>query len=249
ELKLEELYQATMTGYGFQPVTTAYDAPFPIESLNEDNYQPLVEDVVPLVGNAHGSNAAPPPQPRYPPYSGRFQTAQEAKTHRKRMRVPAKSNAPDIERVKRSGRPYWVRRIYEAMIDITAISDGEASIHRERFVSGDAFEPHDLEAAAHHIFDAALAVHERGWNRLAIYHKKVVRGKLMDVSENSLEMRLTRICLCLKQSKATVDDALRGGVTLALLCDNPEARGSTKQSNNQGNSKRSERLKRAKSPK
>jgi hypothetical protein len=79
-----------------------------------------------------------------------------------------------------------------------------------------------------------------------VYHKKVVRGKLTDVSENSLERRLARICLCLRQKKATVDDAMRGGVTLALLCDNPEARGFTKLSNNAGNAKRGERLRAAK---
>jgi hypothetical protein len=73
-----------------------------------------------------------------------------------------------------------------------------------------------------------------------------VRGKLTDVSEKCLERRLARICLCLKHKKATVDDALRGGVTLALLCDNPEARGFTKVSNNTGNKKRGERLRRAK---
>jgi hypothetical protein len=94
--------------------------------------------------------------------------------------------------------------------------------------------------------DEALAVHERGWVRPTIYHKKVVRGKLTDVSEKCLERRLARICLCLQQKKATVDDALRGGVTLALLCDNPEARGFTKLSNNAGNAKRGERLRAAK---
>ena len=132
------------------------------------------------------------------------------------------------------------------MIDVTAISDGESSIHRQRFTESPGFDAMDLEATAHHIFDSALAVHERGWNRPKIYHKKVVRGKLTDVSEKSLETRLARICLCLKQKKATVDDAVRGGVTLALLCDNPEARGFTKLSNNTGNKKRGERLKLAK---
>jgi hypothetical protein len=138
---------------------------------------------------------------------------------------------------------YWVQQIYEAMIDISDISDGDASIHRQRFAVAQIFDPMDLEATAHHIFDAALAVHERGWNRPSVYHKKVVRGKLTDVSEKSVETRLARICICLRQRKATVDDAIRGGVTLALLCDNPEARGFTKASNNSGNRKRGERLK------
>jgi hypothetical protein len=135
-----------------------------------------------------------------------------------------------------------VRRIYESIIDISDVADGRSSIHRQRFVETVIFDTADLEATAHHVFDEALAVHERGWNRAAVYHKKVVRGKLTDVSEKSLETRLARICLCLKHKKATVDDAIRGGVTLALLCDNPEARGFTKMSNNVGNQKRGERL-------
>lgn len=129
---------------------------------------------------------------------------------------------------------------------MSEISDGTSSIHRLRFTNGQTFDQIDLEATAHHVFDEALAVHERGWARPIIYHKKVVRGKLADVSENSLETRLARICLCLKQKKAAVDDAMRGGVTLALLCDNPEARGFTKLSNNTGNKKRGERLRFAK---
>ena len=129
------------------------------------------------------------------------------------------------------------------MIDISDISDGNASVHRQRFTGKPGFDPADLEATAHHVFDSAIAVHERGWTRPKVYHKKVVRGKLADISENSIESRLARICLRLKQNKATVDDAVRGGVTLALLCDNPEARGSTKLSNNAGNKKRGERLK------
>jgi hypothetical protein len=39
-----------------------------------------------------------------------------------------------------------------------------------------------------------------------------------------------------------VDDVVRGGIPMALLCDNPEARLATKLSNNCGNDKRSDRL-------
>jgi hypothetical protein len=141
---------------------------------------------------------------------------------------------------------YWVRRIYESMIDVSNICDSESSIHRTRFSVSRTFNPTDMEAAAHHVFDEAVAVHERGWVRSEVYHKKVVRGKLLDVSENCLERRLARICFCLRHKKATCDDVMRGGVTLALLCDNPEARGFTKLSNNAGNAKRGLILKAAK---
>lgn len=69
-----------------------------------------------------------------------------------------------------------------------------------------------------------------------------MRGKLFDISMNSVESRLSRICELLKLSKAAVDDAIRGGVTLALLCDNPAARLATKESNNAGNDKRARSL-------
>lgn len=174
------------------------------------------------------------PPPIYPAYSNYFRSGSEARTHRRSVRVPPKV-ADDLAKVKRVGRQYWVKRIYEAMIDTSAMVDGPGSIHRKRFTTTKAFEPQDLEAAAHHIFDAAIAVHERGWNRPKVYHKNVKRGKLADVSAGSVEKRLMRICIKLKQSKAVVDDALRGGLTLHLLCDNPEARGSTKVSNNIGN--------------
>lgn len=226
------------------------------DMLTEQTYKPLV-NISEFDTDPKGL------QPIYPAYAGTFTTSKDAKDFRKRMRVPPKNLATDLERVKRYGRKhpclkrdhepqanppagqYWVRKLYEAMIDISSVADGDSSIHRQRFTDSAVFDPDDLEAVAHHIFDSALAVHERGWVRPSVYHKKVVRGKLTDVSEKSLESRLVRICLCLKQKKATVDDAMRGGVTLALLCDNPDARGFTKLSNNNGNKKRGERLKQA----
>jgi hypothetical protein len=135
-----------------------------------------------------------------------------------------------------------VHKLYEAMINCSQITDLDGSIHRNRIEKTVTFDAMDLEAAAHHIFDAAIAVHERGWNRPNVYHKKVSRGKLFDISEKSVERRLARICFCLRTKKATVDDAIRGGVTLALLCDNPEARVCTKSSNNDGNVKRGDKL-------
>jgi hypothetical protein len=187
------------------------------------------------------------PAPVYAPYAGHFATSAEAKEHRKRIRhTPQQKNiedTEDLDMVKRIGRPFWVCRLYEAMIDVSCIADSESSIHRNRFVVAKAFEEKDIEAAAHKIFDEALAVHERGWNKPIVYYKKVHRGKLQDLCLDSVEKRLALICKCLSESKAAVDDALRGGITLALLCDNPIARGGTKQSNNAGNARRGERLK------
>ncbi|KAL1796974.1 hypothetical protein ACET3X_005514 [Alternaria dauci] len=238
------------------PTSTPYETPSftpaaapaptaPADLDDDNNYEPIAWEETPEAD----ANAPPPPpgpQPIYPAYTGKFQSGPDARAYRKRNRIAPKSLATDVDRVKRYGRTYWVRRIYEAMIDISNVSDSKNSIHRTRFMVEPAFDPLDLEAAAHHVFDEALAVHERGWVRPTIYHKKVVRGKLTDVSEKCLERRLARICLCLQQKKATVDDAVRGGVTLALLCDNPEARGFTKLSNNAGNAKRGERLRAAK---
>jgi len=129
------------------------------------------------------------------------------------------------------------------MIDISNIDDGKDSPHRRRIVKEQAHEPWDLEATAHHIFDRAVAVHEVGWNRSMVYYKEAKRGKLIDLGEKCLERRLTCICMALQQQKAVVDDAVRGGITLRLLCDNPTARAATKKSNNTGNRKRGMKLK------
>ncbi|CAA9965631.1 hypothetical protein PTMSG1_08990 [Pyrenophora teres f. maculata] len=234
EAEMDITYHKIMHRYGFRPI-----APSSTEPTDESNYRPRTwaSDVNPPRKNA--------PPPLYPAYTGRFQTREAARTYRQRSRLPPKL-APDFERVKRYGRQYWVRRIYEAMIDRSNICDKENSINRQRFDQVPGFEPLDLEAVAHHVFDSALAVHERGFSRPKVYHKRVVRGKLVDVSEHCIERRLSRICYCLSYCKAIVDDVIHGGVPLALLCDNPEARLASKVSNNTGNSKRSKRLKLAK---
>jgi hypothetical protein len=204
------------------------------------NYQPVYD----FTGQPEPPNAL---APIYAPYAGHFATSAEAKEHRKRIRhTPQQKNikdTADLYTVKLIGRPFWVRRLYNAMIDVSCITDSESSIHRNRFAVTKAFDEKDIEAAAHKIFDEALAVHERGWNKPIVYYKKVHRGKLQDQCLDSVEKRLALICKCLSESKAAVDDALRGGITLALVCDNPIARGGTKQSNNAGNARRGERLK------
>jgi hypothetical protein len=203
------------------------------------SYQPLYD----FVGLPQPPNA---PTPVYAAYVGYFATAAEAKQHRKRVRCGPDEKkikcTPDLQMVKAYGRQYWVRRLYESMIDVSCISDSESSIHRQRFIDGKVFEEKDIEAAAHKVFDEAVAVHERGWNHPKVYYKKVHRGKLQDHCLDSVEKRLALICRCLAESKAAVDDVLRGGITLGLVCDNPMARGGTKQSNNTGNRRRGERL-------
>ncbi|KAH9866441.1 hypothetical protein IAQ61_008446 [Plenodomus lingam] len=206
--------------------------------MTEATYFPLEDNFNPPDPTA--------PLPIYKPYAGLFGTSEAAKRHRKSTRIVPKKYAADIERVIRFGRDYWVRRIYEAMIDVSDISDSDSSIHRQRFTKqgmDKTFTAIDLEAAAHHVFDKAIAVHTRGWHRPKLYHKLAMRGKMFDLTESSLEARLSQICKCLKRTKASVDDAVRGGVTLALLCDNPVARGFTKESNNAGNKARGQRLK------
>lgn len=223
-------------------------------SLDDDGLRTLLRDTVtPPSTSAYLPNplllanqppAALDPNALYTPLTTScFKTSAAAEAHRKRARLGPKSQAPDVGKVKAFGRDYWVVRIYNAMINSISITDGTNSVHRARFTTRAAFDPLDLEAAAHAVFDEAIAVHERGWIHPRLYHKNTVRGKLVDISDGSLELRLSRICLVLAETKSAVDDAVRGGVTLALLCDNPEARRFTKESNNLGNKKRGERLK------
>ncbi len=234
---------------------------------SEENYTPLV------IMKEHPAPANAP-QSDYPSYTGHFKTAAEAKTHRKRSRLPANANAPDIQHVKRFGREfhftrtryrtvqltsisgkYWVHRLYNAMIDISNVGDKVGSIKSKRMATkkddGETttFDPMDLEAAAHHVFDLAIAAHEGGWSRPLIYHKPAVRGKQFDLSKRSLEKRLAMICFCLKYNKAMVDDAVRGGISLWLLCDNPVSRWHSKMANNRGNGEKAKRLKEQKDAK
>jgi hypothetical protein len=210
-------------------------------------YRPIAQEALDLPISTTTSDK----KPIYPAYSNSFKTAEEAKLHRQRGRDDEPGRKPkaanDVARVKRYGRPYWVKRLYDSMIDISEIIDTSNSIHAQRFadpqVAG--FDSTDLEAAAHHIFDACLRVHERGWCRPIAYHKNVKRGTLTDIAHDSIERRLAQVCQILRASKAAVDDAVRGGVTLALLVDNPTARGATKLSNNNGNKNRGKRLKAA----
>ncbi|KAI4713377.1 hypothetical protein J4E89_002357 [Alternaria sp. Ai002NY15] len=247
--KKKAVYQDLMRSFGFQPAKPR--APVPEGALTEDNYLPIPwepevdEDgyeITPIEFDAPEPDPSDP-QPIYPAFSGRFKTGAAARAYRKRARVPKKGPAPDVERVKKYGRMYWVRRIYDSIIDVSDVRDSGKSTKLVRFEKQAVYDPADIEATAHHVFDEAVAVHTRGWVRPNVYHKKVVRGKLTDVSEGSAERRLARICFLLKHVKAACDDALRGGLTLALLCDNPEARGSTKDSNNNGNGKRAKRTK------
>ena len=225
-------------------ITTWYDQRcVPTAALTSFNYTPMPHIL------AQQPEAPTDPNAIYAPLTTHaFRTAAEAKAHRRRARTQPKSNAHDIARVKKFGREYWVRRIFNSMINTHEIIDKPDSTHLKRFTKLErnkkpAFEALDVEATAHHVFDKAIAVHERGFNKPKVYHKNTVRGKLVDISATSLELRLSRICLVLQRSKSAVDDALRGGVTLALLCDNPEARGFTKVSNNTGNEKRGQKLK------
>jgi hypothetical protein len=70
--------------------------------LEQDTYVPVID-----VQEPSGDPNAPPPI--YPPYAGRFITSEQARLHRKRTRVPPKSDATDIDRVKRYGRTWALR--------------------------------------------------------------------------------------------------------------------------------------------
>ncbi|KAH5338650.1 hypothetical protein HBI50_004820 [Parastagonospora nodorum] len=203
------------------------------EGFNSEAYVPLIPYVAPEMD--------PDNLPMYPEYSGTFKTGGQARRFRKRITIPPKP-AADLVRVKKYGRHYWVHKIYDAMIDISNMIDGPTSTNRRRFEDEPFWDSQDLEAVAHNIFDATVAVHDRGWNRLSTYHKKTVRGKLLDKAMQSVETRLAMVCDLLRTSKAVVDDCLRGGVTLALVVDNPACRKATKESNNAGNNKRGIRL-------
>lgn len=143
---------------------------------------------------------------------------------------------------------YWVRRLYEAMIDIRNPIDGlgQNAIHVKRFRDSVTFDPADIEACAHKVFDYALHIHQQGWNRTQVYHRVVTRGSSADQGEHSIEVRLQRLCLMFRLRKSMVNDCLRGGVDMRLTVENPDCRWNTKRNNDRGNAKRSLRLENSK---
>ncbi|KAF2741891.1 hypothetical protein M011DRAFT_482139 [Sporormia fimetaria CBS 119925] len=176
----------------------------------------------------------------FPPFPRRFRSGAEARQHRRSSREPPKTD-PNISAVK-ANRDHWVQKIYEAMIDVTAIQDCANSPHRKRFMQG-VWDPLDLEATAHHVFEKVLAVHEQGWARPMLYHKKAVRGDRMDTAGNDAGKRLQLVCEVLRTNKAACNDAIQGGITLARLVYNPKMVELTKAGNNTANQDRGKRLK------
>jgi hypothetical protein len=65
--------------------------------LNEDNYTPKEQ-------HDHSFVEPNAPQPVYPMFVGHFKSGSEARKFRKRVRYPPKTNASDVQRVKRYGR-------------------------------------------------------------------------------------------------------------------------------------------------
>ena len=178
---------------------------------------------------------------QYGPYRYRFKSSEEARAHRKATRHPAKI-ARDIDRVENYGRYYWTKRIYEAIINVDLIFDNRASVIATNISKTHHFKEDDLEATAHHIFDACIKVHRRGWCGYDYNRKDFKRGKLRDVFGGSIEARLERICGILKHSKAIANDCITGGDVLQQTVYNPIYRASTKTANNKGNLDRAGRL-------
>ncbi|KAF2109715.1 hypothetical protein BDV96DRAFT_691715 [Lophiotrema nucula] len=200
---------------------------------------------VPAVTIPAPANPAPPltnTTSIYGQYAGLFSTGAEAKSHRKSARGAPKP-ADDVAWVKQNQREHWVMNIYNALVDTSAAIDGPKCPYLLRFKDKPVFSQQDLEAAAHNIFDKAIAVHERGWCRPAVYRKEAKRGDLVDRAEKSVSTRLDSICALLRKSKAACNDAMQSGLPLAKLVDNPYAHGAGKTTNAAGNSRRGEMLK------
>jgi hypothetical protein len=89
---------AAITAEGHRPDVVEQEA----DVLDQDTYVPVIDVKEPT----RDPNAAPP---IYPPYASRFITSEQARLHRKRVRIPPKSDATDIDRVKRYGRTWALR--------------------------------------------------------------------------------------------------------------------------------------------
>jgi hypothetical protein len=99
--ELNRLYEHQIAFYGLHPPSTQRRLSDRPQDLSEETYEPTNDCVEP----PPDPNA---PLPIYAPYAGLFATSEAAKRHRKRIRVAPKSQAPDVERVKRYGRKLTV---------------------------------------------------------------------------------------------------------------------------------------------
>jgi hypothetical protein len=175
----------------------------------------------------------------YPRFQKLFSSAEEAKRHRKSTR---NNVYPDVllAWVKATQRDYWVEEIYNAMINIYDVEDGEGSNHRKRFSDSKIIDHKDLEATAHAVFDKACSIHERGWTKPRIYLAEAKRGGKVDKNKENVQGRLAAICQTLRKSKAACNDALQGGISLLRLCYNAEMRVKSKDANKRGNTAKKE---------
>ncbi|KAF2202182.1 hypothetical protein GQ43DRAFT_6554 [Delitschia confertaspora ATCC 74209] len=101
----------------------------------------------------------------YKPYKSCFEASDQANAHRISARRPPKPKDSNFEQTKQRLREYWARAIYKSIVDASSVNDLPTSTQYKRFVTTAAYEQEDFEAAAHKVFDRALDVYERGWQR------------------------------------------------------------------------------------
>jgi hypothetical protein len=145
-----------------------------------------------------------------------------------------------IKRV-RENQAYWIKELYDAMADTSNLRDKPTSAHRKRFECVQ-FQPKDVEAACYKIFDRTLEVHTKGWTRPTIYLKEAVRGKNVDRAKTNAAMRMRLVVETLRESKASCNDVIQGGLPLSKLCYNPMQHISAKIGNDIANGVRARRI-------
>jgi hypothetical protein len=181
-------------------------------------------------------------QTQYEPYSYRFNTAEEARGHRRRgtmfnrkAYLPGDDTIADVER----NRARNVMRIYNAMTSGESAKDNRGSIAMKRWVLDAHYPPDLVEAYAHKVFDCLLQQAKegfRGWQ----HNDYVVDERKGDEYDRDVDCagRLDNVIQALEQEKTICEDVMNSACQIRMFVNAPRAYANRKHQNRVGNSKR-----------
>lgn len=179
---------------------------------------------------------------KYEPYSHLFNTAEQARDHRRRGtmfgRVPYLEMDGTIADVERD-RARNVMRIYNAMTRGESAKDNRGSIAMKRWVLDAHYPPDLVEAYAHKMFDCLLQQAKegfRGWQHND-YVADERKGDDVD-KEVDCAGRLDNIIIALEQEKTICEDVMNSACQIRMFVNAPRAYANRKHQNRVGNSKR-----------
>jgi hypothetical protein len=181
-------------------------------------------------------------QTQYEPYSFHFDTAEEARNHRRRgtmFKREAYLRHDDTITDVESDRARNVMRIYNAMTSGESAKDNRGSIAMKRWVLDAHYPPDLVEAYAHKVFDCLLQQAKegfRGWQ----HNDYVADERKGDEYDRDVDCagRLDNVIQALEQEKTICEDVMNSACQIRMFVNAPRAYANRKHQNRVGNSKR-----------